>query len=281
MKVGYLGPKNSFTDQAARSCFQSKDLMPYATITACIQSVYQGDVDYGVIPIENSLEGSVNDSIDRLFHLGDLQVLGEIVLPIKQQLLVASGTKKIDKILSHPQALAQSQQFLTENYPEVPLEAVSSTTYAAEYVKNHPRENVAAIASKKAAKEYDLAILAEDIQDNLFNRTRFWLISRKNQQLPIDLGEKKKVTLFITLPNNKAGSLHKVLEFFALREINLSKIESRPLKTSLGEYFFVLDLLYTDNAEKISEAMEEVKKIGGDVYRLGTYPLKIVAEEEQ
>lgn len=280
MKVGYLGPKNSFTDQAARSCFHLKDLIPYPTIPACIQSVYQGDVAYGVIPIENSLEGSVNDSIDRLFHLGNLQVLGEIVLPIKQQLLVSPGTKSFQKVLSHPQALAQSQQFLTEHYPTIPLEAVSSTTYAAEYVASHPTANVAAIASKKAAKEYGLEILGEDIQDNLLNQTRFWIISRDNQRLPIDLGEKKKITLFITLPNNKAGSLHKVLEFFALREINLSKIESRPLKTSLGEYFFVLDLLYENNTDKITEAMAEVRKIGGHVYQLGTYPLKIVTEEE-
>ncbi|MHC5267799.1 prephenate dehydratase [Enterococcus sp. LJL98] len=280
MRVGYLGPKNSFTDQAARSCFSPEDLVPYPTIPACIQSVSDGEVKYGVIPIENSLEGSVNDSVDRLFHLGNLQVLGEIVLPIKQQLLVASQHAKITKILSHPQALAQSQQFLTEHYPGVPLEAVSSTTYAAEFVAKHPTSQVAAIASKKAAKEYGLTIRAKDIQDNLLNQTRFWIISQKSQDLAIALGEKKKGTLFITLPNNKAGALHKVLEFFAIHEINLSKIESRPLKTSLGEYFFVLDFLYDTQATRIEEVIRDVRQIGGQVAKLGTYPLKIVTEEE-
>lgn len=280
MEIGYLGPKNSFTDQAARTCFQTDFLTPYQTIAACIQGVHKGEVTYGVIPIENSLEGSVNDSIDRLFHLGDLAVLGEIVLPIKQQLLIAPGTTTIDKILSHPQALAQSQQFLAEYYPNVPLEAVSSTTYAAEYVANQPTFGIAAIASKKAAAEYGLTILATDIQDNLFNQTRFWIIGRKNCQLPIELGAMKKVSLFITLPNNKAGSLHKVLECFAKRAINLSKIESRPLKTNLGEYFFVLDLLYDKNEAMIIEAIEAVEQIGGQVNYLGLYPLKTVLEDE-
>ena len=101
MKVGYLGPKNSFTHQAAKSCFPENQLTSYQTIAACIHSVYQEEITYGVIPIENSLEGSVNDSIDRLFHLGDLVVLGEIVLPIKQQLLVANQTTQIEKIHKH------------------------------------------------------------------------------------------------------------------------------------------------------------------------------------
>ncbi|MFZ2585231.1 MAG: prephenate dehydratase [Enterococcus aquimarinus] len=280
MKVGYLGPKNSFTHQAAKSCFPENQLTSYQTIAACIHSVYQEEITYGVIPIENSLEGSVNDSIDRLFHLGDLVVLGEIVLPIKQQLLVANQTTQIEKILSHPQALAQSQQFLYEYYPTVPIEAVSSTTYAAEFVAQHPDLGLAAIASKKAATEYGLNILSADIQDNLFNQTRFWIISRKNQLLPMALGHLKKATLFITLANNQAGSLHKILECFAKRAIDLSKIESRPLKTSLGEYFFVLDLLYDENETLILEAIEAVETIGGSVNYLGLYPLKTVLEEE-
>lgn len=278
MKVGYLGPKNSFTDQAAQSCFKKEDLLPYQTIVSCIQAVHGGAVNFAMIPIENSLEGSVNDSIDRLFHLGGLKVLGEIVLPIHQQLLVSPGNTLIDKVLSHPQALAQSQQFLTDHYPDCLLEAVSSTTYAAQYVANHPEEKIAAIASKKAAKEYGLTILSEDIQDNALNQTRFWIIGLLDSQLTIDLGNKTKATLFIRLPKNAPGSLHQILAAFAWRHLDLSKIESRPLKTHLGQYFFVLDLLINQNEKLFENALEEIRLLGGVVTELGSYPVTVIKE---
>lgn len=278
MKIGYLGPKNSFTDQAAQSCFDIEDLIAYQTIVSCIQAVHSSAVDCAVIPIENSLEGSVNDSIDRLFHLGGLKVIGEIVLPIHQQLLVAPGTKKITKILSHPQAIAQSQQFLTDKYPDCLLEAVSSTTYAAQYVANHPDDKLAAIASKKAAKEYGLTIFSEDIQDNAFNQTRFWIIGLSNQVVPTSLQGEMKTTLFVQMPNNVPGSLHQALAAFAWRHLDLSKIESRPLKTSLGEYFFVFDLLINQNEQLLANAIDEIRLLGGIVTELGIYPVTIVKE---
>lgn len=278
MKIGYLGPKNSFTDQAAQSCFEQSDLMAYQTIVSCVQAVFNRAVDYAVIPIENSLEGSVNDSIDRLFHLGGLKVFGEIVLPIHQQLLVAPGTTNITRIISHPQALAQSQQFLTDYYPDCLLEAVSSTTYAAQYVSEHPEQSFAAIASKKAAKEYDLTIYSEDIQDNAFNQTRFWIIGRANQNVLNFLVGPMKTTLFVQLPNNVPGSLHQVLAAFAWRHLDLSKIESRPLKTSLGQYFFILDLLIDQNEKLLENAIEEIRLLGGVVTELGLYPIMIVKE---
>lgn len=278
MKIGYLGPKNSFTDQAAQNLFKKEALTAYQTIVSCIQGVHSGAIDFAVIPIENSLEGSVNDSIDRLFHLGGLKIFGEIVLPIHQQLLIASETKKIEKILSHPQALAQSQQFLLEHYPEAVLETVSSTTYAAQYVADHPEESIAAIASIKAAKEYQLEVLAKDIQDNAFNQTRFWVIGLNESLLPIDLGQAMKTTLFVQLPLNAPGSLHQVLATFAWRHLDLSKIESRPLKTSLGEYFFVIDLLIDQNEQLLGNAIEEIRLLGSEVIELGLYPVTIVKE---
>uniref|UniRef100_UPI00403F9E47 prephenate dehydratase n=1 Tax=Candidatus Enterococcus willemsii TaxID=1857215 RepID=UPI00403F9E47 len=272
MKVGYLGPKNSFTFQAANSIVEEEQLVAFASIPLSLQALENNQIDYVVVPIENSLEGSVHASIDRLFNQTDLQVYQEIILPIRQQFLMKEDALP-EKILSHPQALAQSQHFLETNYPNVPLEAVASTTFAAEYVANHSG-NVAAIASQAAAKEYGLQIIAPDIQDNQLNQTRFWLIG-KTQSEPLSLEPPQKVTLFVTLPTNTPGALYKVLAAFAWRNIDLSKIESRPLKTSLGEYFFIIDVTLTDNQTLIQNAIEEISLLNGTVRQIGAYPITI------
>jgi len=275
MKIGYLGPKNSFTFQAANEIGEEEELMAYPSIPLCIQALEQKDISFAVVPIENSLEGSVHASVDRLFQQKDIFVVGEIVLPIRQQLLGIPG-KKIRKILSHPQALAQSQIFLDSTYPNVPLEAVASTTFAAEFVRNHPEQECAAIASEKAASQYNLDILAADIQDNAFNQTRFWVLTTMKQEISFpSLGKPARNTLFITLPANTPGALHKVLSCFAWRGIDLSKIESRPLKTNLGEYFFIVDLNLDDNQQLICNAIEEIRLLKGEVREIGSYPVKI------
>ena len=272
MKVGYLGPKNSFTFAAASSFFGEEVLEAFASIPLSLQAIEQQVIDYVVVPIENSLEGSVHASIDRLFNKENLQVFQEIILPIRQQFLMAQPAQPT-KILSHPQALAQSQQFLEKNYPDVPLEAVASTTFAAEYVANHPEEQLAAIASPAAAKEYGLVTVAADIQDNDLNQTRFWVIGQRGENL-LTAKTPEKGTLFITAPKNMPGALHKILSTFAWREIDLSKIDSRPLKTSLGEYFFVLDLAIADNQKLIGYALKEIELLGGQVQQLGMYPVQ-------
>lgn len=273
MKVGYLGPKNSFTFQAANSFFEEEALQAFASIPLSLQALKDNQIDYVVVPIENSLEGSVHASMDRLFNRKNLQVYQEIILPIRQQLLMKVKETPV-KILSHPQALAQSQQFLEKYHPTVPLEAVASTTFAAEYVANHPEEKVAAIASKAAGKEYSLETVAADIQDNRLNRTRFWLIGNQGRS-DLSLQKAEKTTLFVTLPANMPGALHKVLSTFAWRNIDLSKIESRPLKTSLGEYFFIIDLTLSDNQQLIGNAIEEICLLGGQVQQLGDYPILV------
>ncbi|MGX4686065.1 prephenate dehydratase [Vagococcus sp. JNUCC 83] len=273
MEVGYLGPKNSFTYKAAASYFDDKELQPYASITSCIKALKNNQVNYVVVPIENSLEGSVHTSIDGLFHQNDIQVYREIILPIEQQLLVNDLTIIPKKIVSHPQALAQSQHFLETYYPDVLIEQVQSTTFAAEYVAENPAQSVAAIASKEAAIEYGLEILASDIQDNRFNQTRFWLLGK--QPFKNDDRKPEKLTLFITLPKNAPGILHKVLSAFAWREIDLSKIESRPLKTELGEYYFIIDVEISGNIPLIEYALEEITLLGATYQHLGYYPIDI------
>jgi prephenate dehydratase len=276
MKVGYLGPKNSFTFQAASTIADETELVAYPSIPFCIQALEEHQISFAVVPIENSLEGSVHASVDRIFHQDKLFVAGEIVLPIRQQLLGYSNEQPITKILSHPQALSQSQRFLETNYPLTPLEAVASTTFAAEYVANHPEEQVAAIASEKAASEYGLNILAHDIQDNVLNQTRFWILTATKGETLDTLGKPARNTLFITLPDNLPGALHKVLSCFAWRNIDLSKIESRPLKTSLGEYFFIVDLTLEDNQALIKNAIEEIELLNGRTRNIGSYPVKII-----
>ena len=275
MKYGYLGPKNSFSFEALQAIIYDETAVcvSFASIPLCIQALKENMIDYAIVPIENSLEGSVHATVDSLFRLKDTYVAQEIVLPIRQQLMGTNAITNPQKILSHPQALAQSQTFLEKNYPNVTLEAVNSTTLAAEYVFQHPEESVLAIASKMAAEEYELTILAKDIQDNEFNQTRFWLLTNQNVYVERSSELTLKKTLFITLPANRPGALHQVLSAFAWRFIDLSKIESRPLKTGLGEYFFIIDLVIDNNQQLIDYAISEIEQLGGTIQSLGTYPI--------
>lgn len=272
MKIGYLGPESSFSHQAAKKKFAAADLVAYASIPACLQAVLNDEVEFSVVPIENSLEGSVHATIDTLSQNTQLQVVAEIILPIKQQLL-AVNESNFKKIYSHPQALAQSQIFLATNYPNAELVPTASTTAACDYVANNGEEEIAAIASCEAATVYNLKIISHQIQDNDFNQTRFWVVG--NHQT-FSFGKPEKMSLILTLPSNHAGALHQMLAAFGWRQIDLSKIESRPLKTSLGEYFFVVDLRLNCPQQLIENALEEIQLLGGQIARLGVYTITSV-----
>ncbi len=273
MKVGYLGPKSSFTFQAANEIFPENTLISFASIPLTIEQLENKSLDFAVVPIENSLEGSVHATVDYLFDQSAITIKKEVILPIRQQLLGTHFVEQVEKILSHPQALAQTEQYLKKHYPEVPLEAVSSTTAAAQYVTEHPHDKVLAIASKKAAEEYDLQVLAKDIQDNSMNKTRFWLLSVDKNKQNLTRYQNKKVTLFVSLPANLPGALHQVLSAFAWRKIDLAKIESRPLKTYLGEYFFIIDILLDENEVLIENAIKEIELLHAKVQWIGSYPV--------
>lgn len=274
MKVGYLGPEASFTHTATKIAFPNDELIPYHSIPACIKGADNKEVDLAVVPIENTIEGSVNTTVDYLFHQSRIPVKGEIVLPIHQQLMVAKNNdrqwQEITKILSHPQALAQSQLFISEYFPLAELEPTPSTAYAANYVASHPEEKIAAIAPSVSAKMYDLTIVRNNIQDIEINRTRFWVLGSEKVEMPIPV-EAKKMTIAITMPNNMPGALHKALAAFSWREIDLSKIESRPLKTALGEYFFLIDINLLQPKELLENALAEIRLMGGEVKIFGSY----------
>ncbi|MBL1230817.1 prephenate dehydratase [Enterococcus sp. BWB1-3] len=277
MNVGYLGPESSFTHTATKTAFPKDALIPFRSIPACIKAVEFGEVDLGVVPIENTLEGSVNTTVDYLFHQSRIPVGAEIVLPIFQQLMVSKKNQddwqSITRILSHPQALAQSQEFINQYFPDALLEPTPSTAYAANFVSEHPDQKIAAIAPKLSAETYDLVIVQQNIQDVAINRTRFWVIGSEQVELEHIPVEKEKMTLAITMPNNMPGALHKALSVFSWREIDLSKIESRPLKTTLGEYFFLIDVNINKPKELIEFALEEIRLLGGSVKVFGTYQI--------
>ncbi|MFS1663820.1 prephenate dehydratase [Streptococcus sp. zg-JUN1979] len=269
MKVAYLGPYGSFTHLVASKSFTKDELIAFPSITEVMKAYEEHQVDYAIIPVENSIEGSVHESLDYLFHQADISAVAEVIQPIKQQLLATKRDKPIDKILSHPQAIAQAKRYIKDHYPKALLETTTSTAYAARFVSEHPNEPLAAIAPLQAAKTYHLEVVAKDIQEIDENYTRFWILGDSQPSISLEK-EKQKMTLALTLPDNLPGALYKALSVFAWRGIDLTKIESRPLKTVLGEYFFIIDLLVEDK-HLVGYALEELATVGIRPKILGEY----------
>lgn len=276
-RVAYLGPEASFTHLAAGEAFAGEWLMPYTTIPECIEAVSNGEVEFAVVPLENALEGSVPLTLDYLFHDVELHVCAEILSPIEQHFMVhpdqVVNKEDIKMVLSHPHALAQCHKYLYYRFRGVPLEQTTSTAAAAKYVSEHPELTIAAIGNDFSAQKYGLTIVEANIHDFHFNHTRFFVLQKANLKL-----DKKghddtpKTTLMITLPvDDRSGALHQVLSVFAWRQLNLSKIESRPLKTGLGHYFFIVDVQEDEQTPMMLGAIEELRALGCAVKSLGTY----------
>lgn len=277
MRIGYLGPMGSFTYTASKKAYPNETLVPLPSISDCIHAYENGTVDLSIIPIENSIEGSVHQSVDYLFHVSHLKTCHEIVLPIAQQMMVVDELQPVEKIFSHPQALAQTEQFRKKYFSGVPVEMMASTAYAAQFVSEHPNKHFAAIAPNISAAKYGLKIIHQDIQDIALNNTRFWVLGEDQQSLPLDKTG-LKASLAIVLPNNLAGALHKALSAFSWRGIDLTKIESRPLKTVLGEYFFLIDM-FVSHEQLIINAIEELELIGITVKFFGIFDVYEIDKE--
>ena len=267
MEVAYLGPIGSFSYRAVKLAFPDAKLTPIATLVDVIEAYEEGRVDLALVPIENSIEGPVNLTIDQLFHQSSAHVVAEIVLPIVQNLLVVDVKRAPEKIFSHPQALAQTREYLSEHFPQASSVPVASTALAAEIVQQHPTLAYAAVANLDAADFYGLVPLAKGIQDVAQNNTRFWVLGEKQPHIALP-STAQKVTLALTLPENLPGALHKAISTFAWRGIDMTKIESRPLKTVLRQYFFIIDLVSNDN---IKYACKEMESLGITVRKLGKY----------
>ncbi|MFZ7101919.1 MAG: prephenate dehydratase [Peptococcaceae bacterium] len=237
--LGYLGPQGTFTQRAAVefSRRHSADLKAFPSIPHILNAVDQAEVELGIVPVENSIEGTVNITLDMLAHELDLFINGEIVIDIQHFLLGnnANGAG-ITKICSHPQALAQCHKYLYEFYPAAERIAVNSTAEAVQKVKARAG-GFAAIGSLWAAERYGLHVISSNISDNKINQTRFLILGKKNY----GLNKPTKTSLCLALRENKPGELYEILEIFAREQIDLSKIESRPAKDELGNYIFFLD----------------------------------------
>lgn len=275
-RVAFLGPEASFTNLASKTIFPNEWLLPYGSIPECIEAVMTDKVDYAVVPIENALEGSVPLTVDYLYHEANLFVTAEVLSEIKQHLLVHKQNidrwNEVTEIFSHPHALAQCHKFLYYTFSKAELVPYSSTAAAAKMVAENPDKCIAAIGNETAAETYDLKIVSRNIHDFHFNHTRFFVLSKDNHRIQLnDEEQSPKTTLMLTLPVDVSGALHQVLSVFAWRKLNLSKIESRPLKTGLGDYFFIMDILADENIPMMKGAMEELKALGCEVKSLGTY----------
>lgn len=275
MKIGYLGPKATFTDFAARQLFQDAERIPFISIPECMDAAAGGEIDAAIVPLENSIEGSVNITIDYLVHESELSIIGEAVVPIRQHLLVHPENEdrwqEAEMICSHSHALAQCHKFLHKEFKAIPQENMASTASAAKYVKDHPKMNVAAVANSLAAEEYGLVKAKENIHDYSYNHTVFAILARENHNINLVPSEGYKTTLMITLPSDQAGALHQVLSAFSWRKLNLSKIESRPMKTGLGKYFFIIDITEKMDEVLIPGAIAELEALGCSVKTLGSY----------
>ncbi len=275
-RIAFLGPEASFTNLATKAIFPGQWHVPFTSIPECIEAVVEGKVDLAVVPLENALEGSVPLTVDYLFHEADLYVTAEVLSEIKQHLLVhksnAAKWDEITEVYSHPHALAQCHKFLFYTFSKAEQIPYSSTAAAAKLVSEQPNRLMAAIGNATAADTYDLAIVQENIHDFHFNHTRFLVLSKENSRIESPkFDPAPKTTLMVTLPTDISGALHQVLSVFAWRKLNLSKIESRPLKTGLGDYFFIVDVLADEQEPLMKGAMEELVALGCKVKSLGTY----------
>ncbi|HVO93452.1 MAG TPA: prephenate dehydratase [Terriglobales bacterium] len=266
LDVVFFGAEASYTHLAAREQFgASARLRPTTTIAEVFQEVAQGRASFGVVPIENSTEGVVAHTLDSLVD-SDLQICAEIFLTIHHNLLSRSGrAADVQRIISHPQALAQCRGWLARNFPALAVEEVASTSHAA--LKAAEDGSLAAISSTLAGEVYDLKVIAANIEDSTTNITRFLVIGKMETKPSRD----DKTSLVFSV-QDKPGVLHRMLQPFARRHINLSKIESRPLKNKPWEYMFFLDLRGHRDQAAVRRAIATLEKHCVFLKILGSYP---------
>lgn len=270
MRVGVLGPRGTYAEQAARVYFKGRaEVVFYPMITDIADAVARGEVDAGIVPVESLREGSVGETLDALAWM-DVKVKAEIVIPISHALMGVKGAKleNITQVLSHPQALAQCRDFIRKNLPHAEVGEVVSTAKAAERVAELRQPHVAAIGPKSLAKLYGLRVLRDNIQTGEANATRFFCLAKEDSKVT---GRDKTSIVFYT-EVDRPGILYEILGEFASRQINLTKIESRPSKKALGDYLFFIDFEGHREDKKVKEAMEGVRKKTAMLKIIGSYP---------
>ncbi|MFC0266920.1 prephenate dehydratase [Kushneria aurantia] len=271
LRVAYLGPEGTFTQQAALKHFgDSAICTPLPAIDEVFREVEAGAVNYGVVPVENSTEGIVNHTLDS-FMDSSLRICGEVVLRIHHHLLVGENTRrdKVSRIYSHSQSLAQCRKWLDAHYPHAERVAVSSNAEAARRVKSE--WHTAAIAGDMAARLYALERLDEKIEDQPDNATRFLIIG--NHDVPPS-GEDR--TSLVAAMRNQPGALHDLIEPFQRHEIDMTRLETRPSRHGAWNYVFFIDFRGHLEDPRVRAALDEVHQRASDVRLLGSYPMGVL-----
>jgi len=276
MRIAYLGPPGTFSEEAVTRCELAggDEPLPCASFPDAWDAVLAGRADAALLPVENSIEGAIGTTLDLLVHRSGLMILRELLLPVQQQLLAAPGTTlaQVTRVLSHPQPLGQCARFLRERLPGARLEATHSTADAAIQV-SQGLAGAAAIGSRAAAGRYGLSIIAESIQDSDENTTRFLLVARQDAP-PTG---RDRTSIAFTMDRDRPGGLYEVMGEFASRGINLSKIESRPMKQALGHYVFFVDFEGHRLDAPSAAALESVRGRVHQFHLLGSYPRDTIA----
>jgi prephenate dehydratase len=271
MRIAYLGPPGTFSEEAVARCdlVAGDPPVPFPTFADAYQALKAGQVDGALLPIENSIEGSIGATLDLLVHDPGPLIRREINLPVRQHLLVRPGTALagVRRVVSHPQPLGQCSRFLRERLPGASLEPAHSTADAARKVAAG-EPDAAAIGSRLAAERFGLAILAESIQDVDENVTRFVLLAQADEA-PTG---KDRTSIAFTLDRDRPGGLYDVLGEFARWRINLSKVESRPMKEALGHYIFFIDFERHRVDAEAAAALAGVRARVDRLFLLGSYP---------
>ncbi|MBM3251853.1 MAG: prephenate dehydratase [Candidatus Omnitrophica bacterium] len=266
LKIAYLGPQATFTNLAAIKKFGSQvEYLPCNTITDIFAEVEKLNADYGVVPIENSIEGAVSHTLD-MFVDSDLKICAQIILEVSHNLLANCARKNIKKIYSNPQVFGQCRIWLESNLPKAELVEVTSTTRAAQIAAKS--KNSACIASILAAKQYGLKMIAKDIEDNPHNITRFLVIGQSDVT---QTGADRTSIMFSI--KDRVGALHDMLVPFKKNRINLTKIESRPSKKKAWDYYFYVDLAGHRLDAKVKRALKELEDKCKYLKILGSYPV--------
>ncbi len=267
MRIAFQGEPGAYSEAAALRFSDHADVVPCESFEDVFAAVASGKATHGILPVENSIGGSIHRNFDLLLE-HDLPIVGEVTLPITHNLMALPGTRLEDvrRILSHPQALAQCERFL-RSMSGVSVEATYDTAGSAKLVKEHNFTEAAAIASERAAQVFGLDILRAEVQDYSDNITRFLLVSRTGET-----GDQvDKTTVVFSLPN-EPGSLFKALSVFALREIDLTKIESRPIRGRPWEYLFYVDIPIGRHDPRCARALVHLAEFARSMRTLGSYP---------
>lgn len=278
-RYAYLGPAGTFAEAALRTipAATKAELQPHASVTFALDAVREGEADHALVPIENSVEGSVSATLDELALGEPLMITREVLLPVSFALLVRPGTAltQVRRVASHPHAAAQCRRWLATVLPDATVVPALSTAAAAASLANGNEASSgdahdAAIAAPIAANEYRLEVLARDIEDNPDAVTRFVLVSRPGEP-PLPTGH-DKTSLVAFISDDHPGALLEVLTELAVRGVNLTRIESRPTGERLGRYCFSIDCEGHVDDVRLGEALSGLRRVCPDVRFLGSYP---------